>query len=73
MTIKLLRADGLWKVVGDGLLSEASDLAWAALDALQLAEQYGTTVELGDGVPEDALELARYRLELLEAARRSSG
>jgi hypothetical protein len=52
MTIKLLRSDGLWKVVGDELLSESSDLEWAALDALLLAELHGTTVELGEGVPQ---------------------
>ena len=72
MTIKLLRGEGTWKVIGDELLSEASDLGWAALDALLLAEQQGTTVELGEGVPEDALELGRERLDALEYTRRRS-
>jgi hypothetical protein len=70
-TIKLLRDSDFWKVVGDGLQSESSDLEWAALDALVLAELHGTTVELGEGVPADALELGRARLEALEAFRRS--
>ncbi len=70
MTIKLLCVDGLWKVMGETLLSESSDLEWAALDALLLSEIYGTTVELGDGVPADALDRARAKREYLEAYRR---
>lgn len=69
--IKLLRDNGLWKVVGDSLLSESNDLEWAALDALLLAELHGTTVELGEGVPADALERGRARREALEVFRRS--
>ncbi len=48
-----------WKVVGDGSAPKRAISLGRALDALQLAEQYGTTVELGDGAREDALELAR--------------
>lgn len=61
MTIKLVRGDGVWKVVGDGVLAESSELAWAAFDALTLAELQGATVELGEGVPRDALELGRQK------------
>jgi hypothetical protein len=70
VTIKLLHQDGLWRVVSDGLLSESSDLEWAALDALLLAEIYGTTIELGAGVPADALDRARAKREQLEAYRK---
>ena len=46
-------------MVGKGISNTAVDLDWAAFDALFLAEIYGTHVELGDGVPADALELGR--------------
>jgi hypothetical protein len=73
MTIKLVRGDGVWKVVGSGVLAESADLGLAAFDALTLAEIHGTTVELGEGVPANALDLARARHQELEAFRRSRG
>lgn len=33
MAIKLIRGDGVWKIIGYGVLSESDDLGWAALDA----------------------------------------
>jgi hypothetical protein len=71
MTIKVLREAGLWKVVGDGINIETRELAWAVFDALTLAEIHGTTVELGEGVPADALEVGRARRDQFEALRRS--
>lgn len=70
MTIKLVRGDGIWKVLGDGVLAESSDLAWAAFDALTLADLQGASVELGEGVPKDALDLGRQKGAMLEAFRR---
>lgn len=58
MTISVLRGRGFWKVVGEGIHIEARELTWAIFDALALAEIHGMTVVLGEGVPEDALELA---------------
>jgi hypothetical protein len=71
MTIKVLRGEGTWKVVGVGVNIEARELDWAVFDALTVAEVHGTTVELGEGVPENALELGRSLREQLEAFRRS--
>ena len=48
-----------WEVTGEGISNTAVDLDWAAFDALFLAEVHGTTVELGEGVPPDALDLGR--------------
>lgn len=70
-TIKLLRSDGVWKVVGKTLLSQSLDLEWAAFDALLLAELHGASIELGEGVPEDALERALERIKQLDAFRGS--
>ena len=69
MPIKLVRGDGAWRVVGESVLAESSDLAWAAFDAVMLAKIQDTTVELGDGVPEDAIAQAREREAELEAFR----
>jgi hypothetical protein len=57
MTIRLRWSGTAWEVVGKDVLTTALELDWAAFDALVLAELHGTTVELGDGVPADALEL----------------
>jgi hypothetical protein len=71
MTIKVLREGGLWKVVGQGVNIEARELEWAIFDALTLAEIQGVTVELGEGVPKDALERGRRPRDHLEGFRRS--
>jgi hypothetical protein len=57
--IKLQKHGMGWMVSGEGVSNRAVDLDWAAFDALFLAEVHGTTVELGEGVPSDALELGR--------------
>jgi hypothetical protein len=72
MTIRLVRGDGVWQVVGDSVLAESPDLAWAAFDALALAELEGSGVELGEGVPKNALDLGRRRSRAIEAFRRRS-
>ncbi len=71
MKIKVLREGGLWKVVGEGINIETRELEWAVFDALTLAEIHGATIELGEGVPEDALERGRARRDQLEAFRKS--
>lgn len=57
-TVKLRRGRWGWEVLlGDLLFSRSSKLEWAAVDALLLAEAYSADqVELGEGVPVDALE-----------------
>jgi hypothetical protein len=67
--LELLRGDGVWKVVGVGVRIETRVLAWAALDALTLAEMYGAVVELGEGVPEDALAQGRRLAEVFDRSR----
>ena len=57
--IRLQKHGTGWVVSGEGVSNRAVDLDWAAFDALFLAEVHGTTVELGEGVPGDALELGR--------------
>jgi hypothetical protein len=59
LTIKLQKRGTGWEVIGEGVSNRAVDLDWAAFDALFLAEIHGTHVELGDGVPPDALELGK--------------
>ena len=71
MTIKVLREGGLWKVAGEGISIETRELEWAIFDALTLADIHGATVELGEGVPQDALERGRGRRDHFEAFRRS--
>jgi hypothetical protein len=63
--VKLLKAGNAWNVIADGHFSSCADLELAAVKALTLAELQGTSVELGAGVPPDALERgeARRRLE----------
>lgn len=63
--IKVVRSGGFWKVVGAGVHIEARVLAWAAFDALTLADLNGAVVELGEGVPEDALAQGRKLAEIL--------
>jgi hypothetical protein len=57
-SIKLCRGDTEWEVAVDGeVVSCSKDLQWAAFDALLLAEIYETSrVEVGEGVPLDAIE-----------------
>jgi hypothetical protein len=57
-SIKLCRGDSGWEVlVDDVAVSSASDLQWAAFDALLLAEIYDVPhVQVGDGVPINAIE-----------------
>lgn len=57
--IKLQKHGMGWVVSGEGVTNRAVDLDWAAFDALFLAEVHGTTIELGEGVPDDALDLGR--------------
>jgi hypothetical protein len=61
--VKLLKAGEAWNVVAEGHLSSCADLEVAAAKALVLAELHGSSVELGEGVPEDALERGRRRRE----------
>lgn len=68
-SIKVLRSGGFWKVVGAGVHIEARVLAWAAFDALTLADLNGTVVELGEGVPEDALAQGRKLAEIFAGVR----
>ncbi len=63
LTIKLQKQGTGWVVTGEGISNAAVDLDWAAFDALLLAEIHGTNVELGDGVPPDALELGKLLRE----------
>lgn len=57
-SIELCRGDSTWDVVVDDVVvTSASDLQWAAFHALILAELYEWPyVELGEGVPVDAIE-----------------
>ena len=57
--VKLLKSGNAWDVVADGHLSSCADLELAAVKALTLAELHGVEVELGEGVPPEALERAR--------------
>jgi hypothetical protein len=59
--VKLLKSGDAWNVVADGYLSSCADLELAVSKALTLAEVHGVEVELGEGVPSDALERARER------------
>jgi hypothetical protein len=59
--VKLLKSGDAWEVVADGHLSSCADLELAAAKALTLAELHGVEVELGEGVPPEALERARER------------
>lgn len=59
--VKLLKAGNAWDVVADGHLSSCADLELAADKALALAESNGVEVELGEGVPPEALERMRER------------
>jgi hypothetical protein len=61
--VKLVKAGDAWNVVAHGHLSSCADLELAAVKALSLAERYGASVELGEGVPKDALERGRRRRE----------
>jgi hypothetical protein len=59
--VKLLKAGDAWNVVTKGYLSSSTDLDLAVRKALELAETHGADVELGDGVPRDALMRGRER------------
>jgi hypothetical protein len=59
--VKLLKSGDAWNVVADGHFSSSADLDLAVAKALQLAELQRASVELGDGVPRDALERGRGR------------
>ncbi len=52
--------------MGAGVRIETRVLAWAAFDALTLAEIHGAVVELGEGVPEDALAQGRTLAAVFE-------
>jgi hypothetical protein len=69
VTIKLERRGDGWVVMGESVLSTSPELADAALSASFLAELYGTTVELGGGVPHEVLEQAERRRARLTEIR----
>ena len=68
--IKLCRGDTEWEVAVDGeVVSSSRDLEWAAFDALLLAEIYeASRVEVGEGVPFDAIEQGLQAHAAWEAA-----
>jgi hypothetical protein len=59
--IKLLKSGDAWNVIAYGHLSSCPTLELAVVKALTLAEVHGAEVELGEGVPAEALELGRRR------------
>jgi hypothetical protein len=62
--VKLLKAGDAWNVVADGHLSSCADIELAALKALELSELHGWPIELGPGVPADALDRVKRRRHL---------
>jgi hypothetical protein len=59
------RADGGWEARGESATLWATDLDWAALGAIHMAAIDGVDVELGSGVPADALDQGRRLIETL--------
>jgi hypothetical protein len=72
VNIKLERGSNGWVVLRGGVLSVSRELEEAAFGAVLLADLHATSVELGNGVPEEALERARQRHAELKAARCSA-
>ena len=72
MAIHLRKVGAYWAVSVRGAEVRCQDLAWAALSAMDLAEKLELPVELGEGVPPDALKkgkLLREELRARQAAR----
>lgn len=60
-TLELRRGETGWEiVVGNSVVRSCGELEWAAFDAILLAEMHGASgIELGAGVPENALALGQ--------------
>jgi hypothetical protein len=71
--VRLEQAGVEWQVSGGGVTAKHTDLDVAACSAVRLAELMGATrIELGEGVPADAVERGRkLRMRLL--SMRSGG
>jgi hypothetical protein len=68
--IKLQRsAEGpyKWETIGPGGTQLNTELDWAALAATQMAAKAGVAVDLGEGVPPDALHKGHRLGEILES------
>ena len=68
-TLELRRGATGWEiVVGDSVVRSSGELEWAAFDAILLAEMHGASgIELGYGVPDDALVRGQALRETWEA------
>ena len=59
--VKLLKDADRWTVIARGTIASCANLDQAVDKALLLAERDGIPIELGAGVPSDALERGRVR------------
>jgi hypothetical protein len=70
-TIRIERYGAGWRLLGASVAVESDDLEWIAYDALLHSELHGLKIELGEGVPADAIERARARKAQLDDFRKS--